>query len=152
METNKPILLQKHKINEVVDATIHAITEGNIDPIVAHINICRLEQAIKLIKENQHVKLITLDELAKYGKKHEFGDVTLEEVEAGVKYDYGLCGDSVLSSLEHELFEISAKIKARQQFLKCLPISGCADPTTGEVIYPPTKSSKTTIKTTFKRY
>lgn len=149
---NKPVLLEKCSIDDMANTAIYAITEGEIDPIAAHINICRFEAAIKKIKDNPTVRDITLRELATYGRKHDFGDVTLEEAEAGVKYDYSLCEDSVLSQLEAELFELNVKIKARQQFLKALPVSGVANPETGELIFPPSKSSKTIIKTTFRKW
>ena len=94
---------------------------------------------------------ITLRELAKYGKKQSFGDCTLEECEAGVKYDYSECNDSELEALEKQRHELDIKIKQRQATLKSLPFGGLCNPDTGEMIYPPAKSSKTTIKTTFKK-
>lgn len=149
---NQPVLLRETAtINELANNAIHSIREGEVDPITAHINLSRMEAAIKRVKDNIDVRDITLRELAKYGKKHAFGDCTLEEAEAGVKYDYSICGDSELSELESARFEIEAKIKARQAFLKHIPISGIADPNTGEVVYPPARSSKTIIKTTFSR-
>ena len=82
-ETATPAVLAQSAINAVV--------EGEIDPIVAHINICKMEAAIKAFKENEQVRDITLRELAKYGKKQSFGDCTLEEAEVGVRYDYSRC-------------------------------------------------------------
>lgn len=149
---NQPILLRETAtIADLANNAILAITEGEVDPITAHINLSRMEAAIKRVKDNADVRDITLRELAKYGKKQSFGDCTLEETEAGVKYDYSMCGDSELNELEALKFEIETKIKARQAFLKHIPISGVADSTTGEVVYPPVRSSKTIIKTTFSK-
>ena len=146
------ILLQESAtIADLANRAVLAIIDGEIDPITAHINISRMEAAIKAVKDNPEVKDITLRELAKYGKKHAFGDCVLEEAEAGVKYDYSMCGDSELAELESMRFEIDTKIKARQTFLKHIPTSGIADPHTGEVVYPPARSSKTIIKTTFNK-
>ena len=94
---------------------------------------------------------ITQRELAKYGKRHQFGDCTLEEVEAGVRYDFSGCGDSKLSDLYALRDANAAEIKGREAMLKALPASGMADPETGEMVYPPARSAKTTIKTTFKK-
>ena len=148
---NVVLLRETQTIAQLSQQAINAITEGVIDPITAHINLSRMEAAIKQVKDNGQVKDITLRELAKYGKKQSFGDCTLEEVEAGVKYDYSACNDSTLTELEEMKAKIDAQIKERQQMLKCIPISGMVSPDTGEVVYPPAKSSKTTIKTTFKK-
>lgn len=148
---NVVLLRETQTIAQLSQQAINAITEGVIDPITAHINLSRMEAAIKQVKDNGQVKEITLRELAKYGKKQTFGDCTLEEVEAGVKYDYSGCNDSTLAELEDMKAKIDAQIKERQQMLKCIPVSGMVSPDTGEVVYPPAKSSKTTIKTTFKK-
>ena len=147
------ILLRETKtIAELSNSAIHAITEGVVDPITAHINLCRIEAAIKRVKEDAQVRDITLTELSKYGNKHTFGDCTLEETEAGVKYDYSECGDSTLAELESLKRDVEIKIKARQEMLKHMPLSGMADPDTGEVILPPVRTSKTIIKTTLKKF
>lgn len=148
---NVVLLRETQTIAQLSQQAINAITEGVIDPITAHINLSRMEAAIKQVKDNGQVKDITLRELAKYGKKQSFGDCTLEEVEAGVKYDYSGCNDSTLAELEDMKAKIDAQIKERQQMLKSIPVSGMISPDTGEVVYPPAKSSKTTIKTTFKK-
>ena len=86
-------------IADLAGKAISAVVNGDIDPITAHINISRMEAAIKLFKENTYVRDITLRELAKYGKSHQFGDCRLEECESGVKYDYSMCGDSRLNDM-----------------------------------------------------
>lgn len=136
---------------ELASRAIQSVVNGDIDPITAHINISRMEAAIKLYKDDTQVRDITLRELSKYGKKHSFGDCTLEESEAGVKYDYSLCGDSKLADMYATMEALKADIKERETMLRNLPMSGMADPDSGEIIYPPSRSSKTTIKTTFKR-
>ena len=135
----------------LAQSAIQAVIEGEIDPIVAHINISKMESAIKQFKADDRVRDITLRELAKYGKKQTFGDCTLEEVEAGVKYDYAKCGDSELEELYKMRQTLDESIKQRESFLKNIPIKGIVLPETGEFVYPPAKSSKTTIKTTFKK-
>lgn len=149
---NVVLLRETQTIAQLSQQAINAITDGVVDPITAHINLSRMEAAIKRVKDNGEVRDIVLKELSKYGQKHTFGDCTLEEAEAGVKYDYSECGDSVLNELMKMKNDIDIQIKARQEMLKHIPLSGMADPETGEVILPPTKSSKTIIKTTFKKY
>lgn len=148
---SQPILLyESAPVSELANRAIMAVVDGNVDPITAHINISRMEAAIKAFKENEQVRNITLNELAKYGKSYQFGDCRLEEVEAAVKYDYAHCGDNKLMDMYSTLDAIKSDIKERETMLRALPISGLADPESGEVIYPPSRSSKTTLKTTFK--
>lgn len=147
----EPVLLHETmSISELVDQAVMAIVEGVVDPITAHINASRMESAIKLFKENEQVRDITIRELSKYGKSHQFGDCRLEETEAGVRYDYSHCGDYKLMAMYDTMDALKADIKERESTLKSLPASGMADPETGEVIYPPSRTSKTTVKTTFK--
>lgn len=149
--SNIQLLRETASIAVLAQSAINAVVEGEIDPIVAHINICKMEAAIKAFKENEQVRDITLRELAKYGKKQSFGDCTLEEAEAGVKYNYSKCKDSRLEELYRMRQVLDQDIKEREAFLKSVPLSGVADVETGEVVYPPAKTSKTIIRTTFKK-
>lgn len=149
--SNIQLLRETASVAVLANTAIQAVIEGEIDPITAHINISKMENAIKAFKANDQVRDITLRELSKYGKKQTFGDCTLEEVEAGVKYDYSACGDSELAELYKMRLMIDESIKQREAFLKNIPIAGIVIAETGELVYPPAKTSKTTIKTTFKK-
>lgn len=151
METQVTLLRETMPAAELAARAISSVVNGDVDPITAHINVSRMEAAIKLFKENAEVRDVTLRELSKYGKSHQFGDCRLEEAESGVRYDYSLCGDSRLSDMYKTLEALKADIKEREELLKKLPRTGMADPDTGEVLFPPARSSKTTIKTTFKK-
>lgn len=135
----------------LAQTAIDAVIGGEVDPIVAHINVSKMEAAIRQFKADDRVLEITLRELAKYGKRQSFGDCTLEEAECGVRYDFSECRDSALEELYRMRQAIDADIKEREAFLRGIPISGVAIPETGEVVYPPSRTSKTTIKTTFKK-
>lgn len=149
---NQVILLRESTpAAELAARAISSVVNGEIDPITAHINISRMEAAIKLYKDNAGVRDITLRELSKYGKSHQFGDCRLEECESGVKYDYSMCGDSKLADMYATMEALKANIKEREEMLKRLPRAGMADPDSGEILFPPVKSSKTIIKTTFKK-
>lgn len=149
--SNIQLLRETASVAVLANTAIQAVIEGEIDPITAHINISKMENAIKAFKANDQVRDITLRELSKYGKKQTFGDCTLEEVEAGVKYDYSSCGDSELAEMYKMRLMLDESIKQREAFLKNIPIAGIVIAETGELVYPPVKTSKTTIKTTFKK-
>lgn len=136
---------------EMAEMAVSAVVNGDIDPIKAHISVSRMEAAIKLYKDNEDVRRITLDELDKYGKTATFGDCRLEKSETGVRYDYSNCGDSKLSAMYETLEALKADIKEREEMLKHLQPQGAAAPETGEIMYPPARSSKIAIKTTFKK-
>lgn len=138
-------------IADLAGRAISAVVNGDISPIEAHIQISRMENAIKQFKDDTQVRDITLRELSKYGKSHQFGDCRLEEAESGVKYDYSMCGDSKLRDMYETLEALKVDIKEREMMLRSMPASGLADPETGEVLFPPARSSKTIIKTTFMR-
>lgn len=151
MENNIQLLRESAPVSELARQAISAVVEGYVDPIKAWCNVRRMKAAIELFEKDSQVMDITLRELSKYGKRQQFGDCTLEEVETGVRYDFSECGDSKLADL-YALRDVNAAdIKTREAMLKNLPTSGMADPETGEMVYPPARSSKTTIKTTFKK-
>ena len=138
-------------IADLAGRAISAVVNGDISPIEAHIQISRMENAIKQFKDDTQVRDITLRELSKYGTSQQFGDCRLEEAESGVKYDYSMCGDSKLRDMYETLEALKVDIKEREMMLRSMPASGLADPETGEVLFPPARSSKTIIKTTFKK-
>ena len=151
MESNIQLLRETAPVGELANRAISAVVDGYVDPITAWANIKRIKAAIELFEKDNQVMDITLRELSKYGQQHQFGDCTLEEAEVGVRYDFSECGDSKLADLYAIRDANAAEIKAREAMLKSLPYSGMADPETGEMVYPPARSSKTTIKTTFKK-
>lgn len=119
-------------IADLAGRAISAVVNGDISPIEAHIQISRMENAIKQFKDDTQVRDITLRELSKYGKSHQFGDCRLEEAESGVKYDYSMCGDSKLRDMYETLEALKADIKEREMMLRSMPASGLADPETGK--------------------
>ena len=137
-------------ISDLAGRAISAVVNGDISPIDAHIQISRMENAIKQFKDDAQVRDITLRELSKYGKSHQFGDCRLEEAESGVKYDYSMCGDSELNDMYKTLEALKADIKERETMLRNLPRSGVVAPETGDLrpapvrqsSKPPSKSSR----------
>lgn len=146
------LLRETRSVSELTSICVGAVLSGEVDPITLYINMSRMEQVIKAYKDNADVRDITLAELAKYGKnQRQFGDCTLEECESGTRYDFSMCGDSELMKMYDMKKALEADIKEREKVLKNIPASGLADPNTGELLMPPAKSSKTTIRITFKK-
>lgn len=88
MNTQPILIRETSSPAELAKLAVDAVTRGEVDPLVAYENISRMEKAIELFKKSEEVRDITLRELAKYGHGKTSSDCTIEEVEAGVKYDY----------------------------------------------------------------
>lgn len=150
MNTQPILIRETSSPAELAKLAVDAVTRGDVDPLVAYENISRMEKAIELFKKSEEVRDITLRELAKYGHGRTSSDCTIEEVEAGVKYDYSGCNCQALDDLYKMRDAVMADIKEKEKILRALPASGLTDPATGEIFYPPARSSKTTLKVTFK--
>lgn len=113
-----------------------------------------LEQAIK----NPQVIKAVRDEAELYAKE---GGLRLyghkiEPIEAGTKYNYTECNDPVYTRLLEKKAILDAELKAREKFLQAVPYKGMSinDEETGEAditIYPPIKTSTSTVKVTFAK-
>lgn len=151
MKTQVTLIRETASASELAARAISSVVNGEVDPITAYINISRMEKAIALYKENADIRDITLRELSKYGKSHQFGDCRLAVAESGVTFDYSMCGNSKLTAMYATLEALKADIMEEEERLKHLPRTGMADVKTGEVHFPPARSSRTIIKTTFKK-
>ena len=134
---------------------ISRIENGEIDPLKAHYQVKSMEDIIKQLNDNTVYKRSLLSAAETYGQKSfEFGKAKFEIKEVGVKYDFSQCSDPVLAELEAKASEVSEKLKARQSFLKTVPLSGVTVviEETGETatVYPPAKSSTTSVSVTLK--
>ena len=130
-------------------SAIEAVIEGHIDPLIAYANVTKMERAIEAFKADERVRDMVMERVTRDGKVT-LGDTLLEVVESGVRYDFSECGDAELEELMRLRADLDNAIKKRQKMLRSLPISGMADPNTGAMVYPPSKTSKATIKTTIK--
>lgn len=150
---NQQLIIQDTRsVADIVASARNNIIKGNIDPMQALAVLTSFERAIEQVKNDPQVRDICLRELSKYGKQGAtIGEFTFTEAEAGVKYDYSQCGCSEYEELQERKAEIDAQIRLLEKILKAMPVSGLADTQTGEIWYPPVKSSKTIIKATKKQ-
>jgi hypothetical protein len=129
------------------------LNNGNI--IESADAISKMETLIKEIKSTPEWIDYLREEVAKRGASVITPSGTkIELAEVGVKYDYSQCNDDILKSLIEEQDRIELMIKERQTFLKTIPVSGLDIVTiNGELmtIYPPSRSSTSSIKTTISK-
>jgi len=126
------------------------LNNGNIIESADALN--KMETLIKEIKSTPEWIDYLREEVAKRGASVITPSGTrIELAEVGVKYDFSKCGDEQINDLFAEQERIESLIKERQTFLKTIPLSGLDIVTiNGELvtIYPPSKSSTSSIKTT----
>ena len=146
--------VSKANREELAIQIVEAMDAGELNPLDIHYQVKAMEDFIKILSSNSRYKDYVLTEGMKHGKSFEFNGSKMEIKETGVKYDYSNCGDQEWSVLEVEINVRKEKQKEREKFLKSLPPEGIeiVSNETGEVIkvYPPSKSSTTSIAVTLK--
>lgn len=151
---------------DFVIGVVEALDNGNVDPLKIHLQVKCMEDIITQLtsmdeKKNKgsiHFAKKYRDHLLTsvqaYGQKSfEFQNSKVEIKETGTKYDYSQCNDREIIELTEEQEKIAVKIKARETLLKALPLEGIERvDENGEVvrIYPPSKSSTTSVAITLK--
>jgi hypothetical protein len=146
--------LTKGQIRIIAESVVNELCDsGRV--LEAAETLTKMETLCKEIRGNREFIDFVRDEIEKHGKELTTANgVKLELAEVGTKYDYSQCNDDVLSELEFQLTIIEAKIKERQNFLKTLPVRGMEIIKDGgevALIFPPSKSSTSSYKTTIKK-
>lgn len=144
-----------------VQELLQQIEDGHADALKIHLQVKSTESLIEMLTDKKkHPEsagrycALVLSEAEKHGKKFDMHNATFLIKEAGTQYDWTVCNDDEITGLLELEKAMKANIKERQEFLKALPAQGLEliDKETGEAvtIYPPAKSSTTTVQTTLK--
>ena len=155
METAISTLSQLPETKQQIETFAYSLEQGlNNGQIVAS-DLLRFQKAMEKVFEKIKPTLIenALNEISQYEKNSVIKGSEFSIVEAGVKYDYSNCNDIEYNTLNTQLEAIKSTLKDRETFLKSIkePLQ-MIDKNSGEVytIYPPKKTSSTTLKVTFK--
>jgi hypothetical protein len=151
--TTSPLLYDGGNTKKEIESLALLVIEETLEkgtPIELAEKIAATENLIKVIKDNQRFTDYVKEELAKNSGKVTTGSgARIEEMEAGVKYDYSANTEWVELMLEENA--IAKKRKALEERLKAIPAGKLlVDEETGETLIGPAKSSKTTYKVTLK--
>lgn len=146
--------INKTTLKKMASSTLEELMEnGRI--IEAADMIAKMEYFIKELKNNPEYVDYLRYEIAKYGGGHTTPSGTrIELAEVGTKYEYVFCEDDILNDMTIQREALDERIKERQEFLKRLPSEGIDIVNHyGEVkrIYPPSKSSTSSIKCTISK-
>lgn len=140
----------------MTEAFVSQVTNGDINPVEAVIQMKSLLETINAFLKDERVKEAVLNECENYGKGEypSFRGAVLQVKETAVKYDFLACGDPVYTNLLTTEQEVSDSRKEREKYLRSItkPKSEI-DEETGEVytLLPPPRQSTTSYAITFKK-
>lgn len=144
-------------------AQISASSKNLVDTILETGNVIEvaeaisgMEQFLKEVKGDERFVAYLREEVAKFGKvTTRPSGAKIELAETGTKYDYSKTDDFILPDLQKQSDELAEKIKARQGFLKAIPVEGMEllNESSGEMVrvYPPSKTSTSSYKVTLAK-
>lgn len=146
----------KTEQKEMANAFVSKVTDGNINPIDAVIQMKSLSETINAFLKSGEIKDAVIIECEKYGKGERpcYNGAILQLKETGVKYDFSVCNDPVYSRLIKQRDDIDQQCKEREEYLKAISKPKAEiDEDSGEVftLNPPYKQSTTSYSITFKK-
>jgi hypothetical protein len=125
------------------------IVENAIDPMKQLAVVSKVQLLCKELEAG--LKKVCLSEIANFeGQKTNILGVEFAQAEVGTKYDYS--ASPIWLDLEEKIVSLKAQQKEHEDFLKALKSKTQILTDDGEVIelFPPAKSSSTSIKLTIK--
>ena len=142
---NTPIT--KAGVEDIVNSAVEDILSDKQDPLIIAIKLKAMEDIVKAIRANQDVKDFTLDTAEKNGSKSfDLGGARITIAETN-KYDYSV--DAYWRKLVDEIELKTKHRKNREKLLQDLD-SPVADPETGELITPATKTTDKQLRINLK--
>lgn len=132
----------KVQVREFTQKVKEEVLSGDRDPLQFATLFKALEECVKTLRTDEEIREAILTEANKYpGKTFELHSAKFT-IRESVTYDYST--DSTWNELNSKLNAIKAEMKDRETFLKSLK-TPVADPETGEMINPVSKSSTTSV-------
>ena len=148
--------LTKTQIKVIAQTTVNEILDGGKDIVQISEMLTKVQLLIKEMKDSSEFNDALIYEVTKFGKGYVTpGGTKMEVGEFGTKYDFSQCCDTMFDSLEQQQKSIDEAVKERKEFLRIVPSEGMQllDAASGEIItiYPPSKSSSTSVKFTIQK-
>lgn len=144
-------LLSRAGIQETATQIVTALDNGEVNPLDLKLAFKAIEDLGKKVKGSLDTHLV--ETASKYEKTFMYKGSEFTTMEAGVKYDYSVCGHQEYNDLVSEMTRIDKRMKEIEKDLKGIKGSRTeVNEDTGEIIklYPPKKTSTTTVSTTIK--
>jgi len=148
-------VLTKTRQQSAADTLVQTVLDGDINPIEAYVKVKAAAECLSLVLKDERLVDVTTDECMKFGKERPtYGGASVCATEAGVRYDFSVCGDALWKRLSEQKRQIEEQLKAREKFLRSLQGKTIlVDEETGaaEEVYPPAKTSSTVIRVNFQK-
>lgn len=145
--------LTKVDIKEMAaNAVENLLINGN--PLQIAEALSGMEMFVKEVKDDKRYKDYVREEAAKYPKGFvSKSGAKIECAEVGTTYDFSKCGDPKYLDFLTDVEDANTQLKIHQAFLKSIPLEGIEVLRDDEVvrIYPPSKSSTSSIKITLSK-
>lgn len=136
----------KWEVSKFVKTAKDIILSGSENPLKIAIQLKAMEVTIDELRKDPEIRAAIQNEADKNSKAFKLYGAEFQTKEAGVKYDYSVCGDSEWSDLTNKAEALNKAIKEREKFLKGLNNNiKVADVHTGEILNPPAKKSTTVV-------
>ena len=153
-ETDQPLIIMnlpntKSQSDDFAVKELEKVQNGETEALKTWIKIKFLEESLEGLKEG--IKKQALEEAERIGKSGDYFGVKFQIKEAGTKYDYSGCNDHELTILEQLSKNASDGLTARQKFLKAIPVGKEVYGDDGVQLFPPIKSSTTTLAITLPK-
>lgn len=152
IKLNNKQTISKADINFAANELLQKLDSSEINPLL----LLQKFKAIEKIQENIKSKMIeyAVIEISKYPEKNvELFDCVFTKKEVGTVYNFDRCNDSKYLELLEQFEKAKKNLENRKDFLKSIQDhETCVNESTGEIetIYPPTKTSTTSIITSIK--
>lgn len=151
----KAIPFTKENQKATAQTLVAKVADGDVDPIEAYTTIKAMVECLNVFLKDKNVMEATVSACEKHGRfGANYNGANICVAEVGVKYDFSVCQDPEWDELAKQKAEIEAKLKAREAFLRTIPgQQTIVSEETGAVVtvYPPAKSSSTSVKVTFAK-
>ena len=134
--------LNKRDIRRVAAGIVVAVLDGEENPLEVDIRLRYLGEMVEQIRGNEELKEAVLDEANKYPEKTftEYG-AEITKCAVGTRYDYSECKYGDYIDILEKIKKLNAEKAECEKLLKGLTDDMVIEET-GEVIHPPSKTSK----------
>jgi hypothetical protein len=151
LSIDKSKTLDRATIHNVGSSILEKCKSGDLSALET---VMRFKAIAKIYKDNQdEFDRIARSEAETHGKEFKLLGASLKLSEVGTEYDYSVCQDEVLNTLQSNLDTAKILVDERKNYLKTLKTKlEIPDTETGELkatIYPPIKKSKSSVTVTF---
>lgn len=155
MDTALKILSQFPETKADIERTAmtirNIVLEGEANELQLWKQVIAMEKLVATIKADALIKDAVLEKAERYGgKPFEAYNASFRIGETGVKYDYSACSDLEYDEICEEFEKLTARKKAREEFLKTIAPGSEVYGKDGVQIMPPPKTSTTSVVVTIK--